>query len=444
MRLVSLLSLLALVAFSAWPEEKTPEPKVEAALDIAPVWSGHHVGFCLLTRPPHQFIAFYDAQRQMTVASRTLDSDQWALTRLPQKVVWDSHNYITMAADDDGFLHLSGNMHCVPLVYFRSAKPLDAACLQPVSSMVGENEKRATYPRFLRGPKNELLFTYRDGRSGSGDQIYNVYDLKARTWKRLLDKPLTDGQGKMNAYFHGPVRGNDGCFHLGWVWRNSGDCATNHDLTYARSKDMVHWERSDGTPLALPITLETGEIVDPVPVKGGIINGNTKIGFDSKDRVIISYHKYDAKGLTQLYNARLEDGRWKSYQTTDWEYRWEFSGGGSIQFEVGFSPVECLKDGTLIQTYSHVKHGGGAWRLDEQTLKPTGAFHRPPSRPAALGKVESNFPGMRVNWGEDLGASGEEGVRYLIRWETLPANRDRPRPEPPPEPSMLRLYKLRS
>lgn len=33
--------------------------KVLASLDIAPVWSAHPVGFCLLTRAPFQYVAFY-------------------------------------------------------------------------------------------------------------------------------------------------------------------------------------------------------------------------------------------------------------------------------------------------------------------------------------------------------------------------------------------------
>ncbi len=63
---------------------------------------------------------------------------------------------------------------------------------------------------------------------------------------------------------------------------------------------------------------------------------------------------------------------------------------------------------------------------------------------AADERSESDSPDVRVNWAEDLGASGESGVRYVLRWETLPENRDRPRTGELPPPSALRLYKLRS
>jgi len=54
----------------------------------------------------------------------------------------------------------------------------------------------------------------------------------------------------------------------------------------------------------------------------------------------------------------------------------------------------------------------------------------------------SDFPGMKIQRARDMGHSKEEAVRYLLQWETLGPNRDRPRKPPLPEPSMLRLYKL--
>jgi hypothetical protein len=410
-------------------------------LDVVPVWSGHPVRFCLLTKGDRQYVAFYDAERQMTVASRRLGSAEWAFVRLPERIGWDSHNYIAMTIDGERQIHLSGNMHCVPLVYFRTMRPLDIQSFTRLTSMVGEKEKRCTYPHFFRGARGELVFTYRDGGSGNGDQIYNIYDPETGAWKRLLDQPLTSGEGKMNAYLHGPIRDRDGVFHLCWVWRDTPDCATNHDLSYARSRDLVHWETSSGKPLTLPITIETGEVVDPVQAGSGTINGNTKIGFDSKNRLIISYHKFDKQGKTQLYNARLEDGSWRIYQASNWDYRWEFSGGGTIEFEIRLGPVRLDGDGNLTQRYDHAKHGSGVWVLDEATLKPIGELARRSPYPKTLREAESDAPGMQVHWSEDIGESDATDGRYVLRWETLGRNRDRPHKEIPP-PTMLRVYKL--
>ena len=251
------------------------------ALEVDTVWSGHRVGFALLTHEPYQYVAYYNAERKMVIASRKLDESVWAYTILPEAVEWDSHNYITMAMDDTERLHISGNMHVDSLVYFRMKNPLEAHSIERVYSLVGKQETRMTYPRFFRGPSNEFIFTYRDGSSGSGNQIYNVYNAQAQTWERLLDKPLTDGQGKMNAYIDGPTLGPDGRYHCVWVWRDTSDCATNHHLSYMRSTDLRTWENTAGETLALPITINSlGTVVDPVPPGGGLINGNAKLGFD--------------------------------------------------------------------------------------------------------------------------------------------------------------------
>jgi len=418
------------------------EPRVRRVLDVAPVWSGHPVHFALLTRGSRQFVAFYDADRHLTVAARSLDSDQWQFQRLPTQLGWDSHNYVTLAADGDGQLHLSGNMHCVPLIYFRTQQPEDIHSFERVPAMVGRNENRCTYPRFLTGAQGELIFTYRDGSSGNGDQYFNVYDPASRTWRRLLDEPLFTGEGLRNAYFHGPVRDPAGVFHLCWVWRDTPDCATNHDLSYARSRDLTHWETSGGDALQLPISLARAEIVDPVPVQGGLINGNTVIGFDPQGRVVISYHKFDAAGKTQLYNARREEAGWKSYQTSDWDYRWEFGGGGSIGFEIGFGPVTAAADGSLTQAYRHVKYGSGRWRLDPQTLRAVGPAPREPELPRMDLPRQPEWPDLQAQAASDLGHGDDPGVEYVLRWQTLPSNRDRPRSGPVPPPSMLRLYEI--
>ncbi|MDR3709512.1 MAG: BNR repeat-containing protein [Capsulimonadaceae bacterium] len=415
---------------------------IEKVIDIAPVWSGHSVGFAMATRGDQQFAAFYDDQRRMTVASRRLSDTSWQLVRLPEKVAWDSHNYIAMTIDDDGYIHVSGNMHVVPLVYFRTQKPLDITTFERVA-MVGRDEQHATYPDFFNGPNGALMFGYRDGRSGNGNQIYNEYDLKTRTWKRLLDKPLTDGQGHRNAYLTEPVKGPDGYFHVVWVWRESPLSETCHDLSYARSRDMIHWETSDGTPLSLPITLTTGEIVDPVPQKGGMLNGLAKLGFDAANQPVISYVKYDANGNTQIYCARKVGDHWKSVQVSDFNWRWDFSGGGSLPSGMGLSAVEALPDGTLALSYGSPGHGGGKWKLDAATFKQIGTIHEPPVYPADLRTVRSTFPGMQSRIVVSSGGSGEEGVQYLMRWETLGANRDQPRTGPLPEPSMLQVVKLR-
>lgn len=413
------------------------------SIDIGTVPSGFPVGFCLLTSGDRQYVAYYDAKKNMTVAFRKRDSKQWQYTVLPSKVEWDSHNYVTMTIDDEGYIHLSGNMHCVPLVYFRTTAPWDIRTFQRIPAMTGEDERKCTYPQFMRDADGRLIFHYRVGSSGNGNEIYNVYNIATKTWKRFLDKPLTDGGGKMNAYMSGPHSGPDGLFHLCWVWRDTPDCRSNHSPSYARSRNLKTWEAVDGKPLPLPIlSSDTAALIDPVPAGGGIINGCLSIGFDSTNCPLASYHKFDKNGNTQAYVARFQGGRWIPHQVTAWEYRWDFHGGGSIGTEINLGRIRTHGVGRLALPFDHTKYGSGLLILDEKTLALIGTEKQPPRYPAELVKPESRFPGMRVKWAADSGKDQDPAIRYVLRWETLPANRDKPRQGPLPEPSMLRLYGL--
>ena len=254
----------------------------------------------------------------------------------------------------------------------------------------------------------------------------------------------------MNAYPEGPVLGPDGYWHLVWVWRNTPDASTNHDLSYAKTQDLVHWVKGNGTAITLPITPTTGDIVDPVPVNGGMINNNTRIGFDAQNRPVIAYHKFDngTSGNTQLYEARLENGAWVIHQATNWTYRWAFGGTGTLVFQVEIDEgPKVLPDGRLIQNYYHSQYGGqGTLVLNPTTLHADQTL-TPPLRPypLALDTPESTYKdpptqqGMVVRWQEDSGAGPDPTIKYMLRWETLPSNNDQARTNIPPA-TKLRLY----
>jgi len=417
---------------------------VEEEVELGRVPSGFPVRFCLLTTPERQYVAYYDEQSRMTVAARRPGDKQWDRKVLPTKVGWDSHNYITMAVDSAGHLHVSGNMHCVPLIYFRTSKVGDISSLQ-AHAMTGKLENKATYPQFIKDAEGRLLFTYRHGSSGNGINLWNRYDPANRKWTRLLDTALLDGEGKTNAYANLPVRHGD-YFHMIWVWRDTPDCATNHHLSYARSRDMVHWESAFGDKLKLPITIASKELwVDPAPPGTGMINGGQRLFFDAKGQPLIVYHRENAKGHMQIYAARVVDGKWRSHQLTDWKEPVKFSGGGSMPFiGITLGQVERAGEGVLSIGYRHKDHGPGVLVFDEQSLKPLD--QPPPAKPrepAAVRRVRGDFEGLGIRRADDLGDSGEKGVRYLLCWETLGSNNDRPRKPPLPEPSTLRLFKLR-
>lgn len=439
-RALGLLALASAAPVPARAQGTVPPARAMAAGQtpvvsaIDRVWAGQSSRFALVVTDAMIFVAYYDADRQLTVASRPRRGSYWIYHKLDSWVGWDSHNYIAMAVDAAGQLHLSGNMHTDPLVYYRTriAGDVRSFVREPVMANAAA-ERSVTYPVFLDGPGGRLVFKYREGRSGNGNEIYDVYDAATQRWSPLLSTPLTDGQGQRNAYFMGPVLGPDKLFHIAWVWRESPMAETNHDLSYARSADLVHWTRSDGTPLTLPITLASAEVVDPVPVKGGMINNNTIVGFDPAGRPMITYHKFDKAGNTQIYVARREATGWHIAQVSDWtNFRWDFRGGGSLDsrlFVSGAVPVgrdrirvSVIRDGKPID-----------FLLDAATLKRIGETPGTSlARQLAAGSVTVPA-GMTLNTVEAAGGSG-----IALAWPTRPPHRDMAS-EDIPDPTVLRL-----
>lgn len=430
------LLLVSLILLSISQNTLCKNKKVVETMEISDVESAFPVGFAMKIYNNHQYIAYYDADHNMVMARRDLDSNNWTRTILPTKVGWDSHNYVTFDFDCDGFIHVSGNIHAVPLIYFRSTKSESIDSFETINYMTGKDELRTTYPLFMKNSKGDLIFHYRSGGSGDGFEVYNIYDNKSKTWKRLLDKPLIDGKGERNAYMQGPVMGKDGYYHIIWVWRETPDCSTNHTLSYARSKDLLNWETVRGEKTELPITLEkTQFVVDATPVKGGLFNPGIKLGFDSQNRPVIGYHKYDKDGNNQLYVTRFENNEWKCEQLTNWTYRWQFEGNGSMKNELNIYTPMVVDANKMAFGYDHIKEGVAQIVFDQQSLKAVGTRATPENYPTEYNTVQSEFPNMRVNI--------ETDGPYLLRWETLPANRDRKPEGQLPPPSKLMLYKLK-
>jgi hypothetical protein len=419
-------------------------PTVTRIIHVGEVWSAHFVDFSLLTHAGRQYIAFFNQERQLTVGERWLADQSFNLTVLDQTLNWDSHNYLALTADRDGFLHLAGNMHASPLTYFRSERPHDASAFHRIPAMTGHDEARVTYPRFFHGLQDRLLFFYRDGLSGNGREIVNQYDPATFSWHRLHKEPMVDGEGLRSAYLSELELGADGYFHQAWIWRDTHHAETSHSPCYARSRDLVNWESADGRRLQLPLRFSPDTLIDDVGPKGGAINNNLKIGFDGAGRPIVSYHKFDAHGHTQIYNARLEDQRWMIRQTTNWSSRWEFGGGGTIPFLIHVYPVQIDRQGNLYQWFQNeLENEHEAWLLDP------GSFARTQRLPATsdilnavLGADRPPRPGMRWHMLDDQKSNRCTESTYVAKWETLPENRDRPRDGPPPAPSQLEVYEL--
>lgn len=450
------------------------------SLDIDPAWSGHQVGFAFLTLPNVQVAAYYNQYRQVTLAARNLNSTNWTKVALASTVGWDSHNYLAMTVDSLGYLHLSGNMHRDPMNYWRSTSPVTSASqfvtgfMAKLTSLVSTTtEGQATYPSFFLGPKEEFIFSYRNHTADNAGSWYLLnYAASPKTFAKATGGPAVFNWTNNYSVYPGFVV-NGGLVHCLWVWRGTSDASSNYRLSYMRSANFTNWTDAFGRAVTLPVTpSQSLTTIDNVPQLGGLLNGQPKLGFDRDGIPLVTYHKYDGSGNSQVYVARPIPGSntWNIVKLTSSSWHWEFSGGGSLppggNVANSFGADDPL-DGLTTVSVSMVHEDGltdtnsGPYVLDEAMLKkviltyPNTASYLSANTPASTNAYfDSNTP--EINYTHDGDTMGVRRLRssgiafadhhYYLRWETLPTYRDEPRldangnPINPP-PSTLRLYR---
>lgn len=107
------------------------------------------------------------------------------------------------------------------------------------------------------------------------------------------------------------------------------------------------------------------------------------------------------------------------------------------------SAASALPDGNLQMQYDY-NGQSGIWIMKPNEFTPFTEVPVPASLPSEVTALRSSFPGMGVQIRGDLGSSGSADEKYVLRWEALPTNHDRPRNPPYPDPSPLQVYLLRS
>lgn len=324
--------LLCSIAAAAPPEDAAIWP-------LGPGWAKNKVNTAIfrhasiVSNQHRQIASYYDPDGGVILAQRKLNGNDWQIvpTELTGNVE-DAHNVISLGLDGADRLHISWNHHGSPLHYAVETEP-GSLKLRSVRSMTGRRERRVTYPQFLALPDGDLLFLYRRGASGRGDLVINRYDHQQAEWQRLSDN-LIDGQGERNAYWQAAVD-SAGAIHLSWVWRETWDASTNHDLAYARSDDGGRtWQRSTGEAYELPITEATAEVAVRIPQESDLIN-QTSMDVDGQGRPwIASYWRPEDSEVPQYQIVRLTDSGWQVEQPFERSLDFTLGGGGTLRIPV--------------------------------------------------------------------------------------------------------------
>lgn len=309
----------------------------------------------VITHGDYQFAAYYDADGYVVLAKRKLakkgNDGDWQVQRTQYKGnVRDAHNIISIGIDGDGYIHLSFDHHGHPLRYCKSKQPLSMEFgeLQPMN---GNDEKNVTYPEFYNLPDGDLLFAYRSGSSGRGNLVMKRYRLKEKRWENLHDV-LIDGEKKRNAYWQLCVDAQ-GTIHVSWVWRETPDVATNHDLCYARSKDGGKtWEKSDGTRYQLPITAATAETAFLIPQNSELIN-QTSMTADSQGNPYIATYWRDQDSNVPQYRLVWKDlkDNWTSCKIFERTQPFSLGGVGTKMIPISRPRLAVKEKKGRVETY---------------------------------------------------------------------------------------------
>ena len=423
-------------------ETNVEQPLTEA---IDHVWAGQRVFFDFVEQDGFQMIAYYDASRQMSVAvrkMRDINGAPWSYHKVSSWLGWDAHNKVEVAFDKNGIIHLIGNLHGNKLVYFRSTSPYDPRTLKQVNVMVDRSvEQSMTYPEFFKGPKGKLHLKYRDGSSGNGRWFYSQWDSNNNSWSHLHETVLLDGEDIRGVYPLGPVSGPDGYAHMTFTWRETPIASSNHDLSYARSRDLVNWESSDGTPISLPIQLATGEVIDPIPEHGGLLNGRHPIGFDADNRVLVTYQKYDENNLSQVYIARRDAAGWTVRRVSSWtDLRVDLDKSGALDLPLlNNDPAYLNEDGNIVIPAT-LRGTLWEWTLNPDDLSVLSSATTDKAMPSTITKydLDNGIPQRVIPLMVDQKTPSSE---FYLSWEAMQPNRDQARPDIPPA-STLRVHRI--
>jgi len=363
-------------------------------IPVADGWANNAVNAAVFRRnslvsyKDTQYISFYDATGFIVLGKRNIASDKWELKRTQyQGNTKDAHNIISMMVDGDGFLHIAWDHHNNPLHYAQSLFPGSLELTENIS-MTSQHEDRVTYPEFYKLPVGNLLFLYRDGGSGQGNLVMNRYDRRTKTWTQLHSN-LIDGEGQRNAYWQACVD-NSGVIHLSWVWRESPDVASNHDLCYARSKDGgVTWEKTTGEKYRLPINAATAEYALRIPQASELINQTSMTTDATGNPFIVTYWRDQGTNIPQYHVVYHTRKKWQSRVLSFRKTPFSLSGIGSKRIPIARPQVMVSgkgKNAALLMVFRDEERGSKVsvvtvkkikknnWHLDDLTQTPVGSW----------------------------------------------------------------------
>lgn len=274
---------------------------------------------CLWSDGPTQYAIWVDDNKKARLARRnhtkawesSIDLSAATGSVLTAAFADDSHNIVTVATDDRGYVHVVGDLllAAIPTKYMRTVQPGSINTWTSGASLVGSEETSNTYPQFVKFKNQQLGLFHRSGSSDSAKLVLDTFDSAAKTWARTA--VVIDGTGSSHSPYpnHIAVDRNSGRMHLMWTWRDTSDGATNEDICYAYSDDNgANWKKSDDSAYSLPITRATSEVAADYPADK-ILN-NSGLEVDASGRPHSGWAIKDGGGVYQIHHIYHTGSAW--------------------------------------------------------------------------------------------------------------------------------------
>ena len=143
---------------------------------------------------------------------------------------------------------------------------------------------------------------------GKGNLVVKSYDIATSKWS-MVHENLIDGEGKRSAYWQAFVDAKSN-IHISWVWRESADVASNHDMAYACSKDGGKtWQKTSGEKYQLPINASNAEYACKIPQNSELINQTSMVADQEGNPYIATYFRPEGSNVPQYHLIHF-DGKW--------------------------------------------------------------------------------------------------------------------------------------
>jgi len=220
---------------------------------------------------------------------------------IPEVAFNEHHTELSLAIDNEGYIHFVGNMHGEPMVYYRSDNPEDITSWTFYGNDVengGIKGRNVSYPRFVKSRKGTLFLCYRsqgsltnDGAvAGTRGGAIARYDTETKRWTSLgsLDYCFTNMHNKEvcgGQEEWGEVRNQELV-----IWDNSGSGDAPNNF-YQGYKLRVIFDKNNRMHLAWNVFKNpVREPSDPAGASFGA-NGGTHVLYAYSDNEGNTWHQ---------------------------------------------------------------------------------------------------------------------------------------------------------